>query len=148
MIKPKVKFLKIHKGAKIPKYETAGAAGFDLSTAERFTLQPNERRTVTTGLKIKIQDGYEGQVRPRSGLAHKHGITVVNSPGTIDCDYTGELMVVLLNTGSEPVTFMCPDRIAQMVVKPVEQAVVEEVFNVEDLGSTERGSSGLGSTGT
>jgi len=142
-----VKFLRVHEGGRIPEYKSEEAAGFDLSIAERVTLWPGERKTVTTGLRVKIEKGYEGQVRPRSGLAAKHGITVVNSPGTIDSDYTGELKIILLNTGNEPVTFCCPDRIAQLVIAPVAKATIVEVHSEEELGETERGSSGLGSTG-
>ena len=144
---PYVKFFKTHTHAQIPKYQTPGAAGMDLCTVERFVLAPTEIKVVDTGLRIRIPAGFEGQIRPRSGLAAKHGITVVNSPGTIDSDYTGPLMVILQNHGALPVTFACPDRVAQLVICPVERALVLVVETAEELGDTKRGQGGMGSTG-
>ena len=147
MSQPTVKFLKIAPGAQIPKYQTPGAAGMDLCSVVRKTIGPGGREVISTGLRIKIAEGFEGQVRPRSGLAAKHGITVLNTPGTIDSDYTGELKVILQNNGKEVYTVICPDRIAQLVISPVVQAEVKEISEEDELGETERGSGGLGSTG-
>jgi len=127
-----------------PRYETDGAAGLDLRADEAFRLAPGERRVVPTGLALEIPPGHEGQVRPRSGLAARHGVAMVNAPGTIDSDYRGEVKVILVNLGREPVTFARGDRIAQLVVAPVARAVLEVV---EDLSDTGRGAGGFGSTG-
>lgn len=142
---PIVKWIKLHPDAQIPKYTTEGAAGMDLHICERVDIMPGERKLVTTGLRIKIPVGFEGQVRPRSGLAAKQGITVLNTPGTIDSDYTGELKIILYNSSNETVTFMCPDRIAQLVISPVVQAANQEVIDFEE--TTERDTKGFGSTG-
>ncbi len=128
----------------LPRYETSGSAGMDLRADEAFALAPGERRLVATGLAIELPPGHEGQVRPRSGLAVKHGIAIVNAPGTIDSDYRGEVKVLLVNLGQDPVTFARADRIAQLVIAPVVQARVELV---DDLAGTGRGSGGFGSTG-
>lgn len=132
----------------LPCYETAGAAGADLraNLPDRGTLviAPGARALVPTGLRIEIPDGYEVQIRPRSGLALKHGITLPNAPGTIDSDYRGPLGVIVLNAGQEPFVVGHGDRIAQMVVAPVVQARFELV---QDLGETARGAGGFGSTG-
>jgi dUTP pyrophosphatase len=130
----------------LPAYQTSGAAGLDLSAAlsEPVTLPPGERRFIKTGLAIAIPDGYEGQVRPRSGLALKHGIGIVNSPGTIDADYRGELGVVLVNHGQEPFVVEPKARIAQLVITPVARV---DVVAVEELDETSRGAGGYGSTG-
>ena len=128
----------------LPRYETAGAAGLDLRADEPFSLAPGERRLVPTGLALEIPAGYEGQVRPRSGLAVRHGIALVNAPGTIDSDYRGEVQVVLVNLGQAPVAFDRGDRIAQLVVAPVTRVTLEVV---DDLSSTDRGAGGFGSTG-
>lgn len=117
----------------------------DLRSVEDVELKPNERRLVRTGLRVAIPAGYEGQVRPRSGLALKHGITMVNSPGTIDSDYRGELAVILINLGQDVVKLHRGDRIAQMVVAPVSRL---NVTTVEQLSETARGEGGFGSTGT
>ena len=127
-----------------PRYETDGAAGLDLRADEGFHLAPGERRVVPTGLALEIPPGHEGQVRPRSGLAARHGVALVNAPGTVDSDYRGEVKVILVNLGREPVTFVRGDRIAQLVIAPVARAVVEVV---EDLSDTGRGAGGFGSTG-
>lgn len=128
----------------LPRYETAGAAGLDLRADEPFALAPGERRLVPTGLALEIPPGHEGQVRPRSGLAVRHGIALVNAPGTIDSDYRGEVQVLLVNLGQAPVTFARGERIAQLVIAPVTRAELELV---EDLSATDRGAGGFGSTG-
>ena len=130
----------------LPDYATAGSAGLDLVAAidGEITLAPGERRLVPTGIAIALPAGYEAQVRPRSGLALKHGITVLNSPGTIDADYRGEVQVLLINHGQAPFVIKRGDRIAQMVVAPVTQIAWTIV---EQLDQTERGSGGYGSTG-
>jgi dUTP pyrophosphatase len=130
--------------AKMPCYQTAEAAGMDLCTAIEFELAPMERRLVPTGLRVAIPHGYEGQVRPRSGLALKHGVSMVNTPGTIDSDYRGEIGVLLINLGSEIVRFNQGDRIGQLVICPVARA---ELIPVAELPDTERGEGGFGSTG-
>jgi dUTP pyrophosphatase len=131
----------------LPRYETQHSAGLDLRAAleEELVVSPGERVLIPTGLRIAIEDGHEGQVRPRSGMALKHGITVLNAPGTIDSDYRGELKVILAHHGSNPHTIERGDRIAQLVIAAVSRAVLEEVT---DLDETERGSGGFGSTGT
>jgi dUTP pyrophosphatase len=128
----------------LPRYETPGAAGLDLRSDEAFTLAPGERRLVPTGLAVELPPGHEGQVRPRSGLALKHGVGMVNAPGTIDSDYRGEVGVLLVNHGQAPVSFARGDRIAQLVVAPVVQAELELV---ETLAESGRGGGGFGSTG-
>src|SRR5512138_861006 len=128
----------------LPKYETPGAAGMDLRADEAVTLAPGERRLVPTGLAVEIPPGHEGQVRPRSGLAARHGVAIVNAPGTIDSDYRGEVKVILVNLGQDPVSFARGDRIAQLVVAPVARMDVELV---EALSGTGRGEGGFGSTG-
>lgn len=131
-------------GLPLPAYATAHAAGMDVVAAEELTLAPGARHAVATGFAIAIPEGYEVQVRPRSGLALKHGITCLNTPGTIDADYRGEVKVILANLGSEPFAIARGDRIAQLVPAPVQQARFEEVA---DLDETARGSGGFGSTG-
>ncbi len=136
------------EGLGLPRYETEGAAGMDLLAAlpeaEPLTLAPGARALVPTGLAIALPRGFEAQVRPRSGLAAKNGVTVLNSPGTIDCDYRGEVKVILVNLGAEPFVVTRGARIAQMVVAPVTQAQLAEV---ETLDDTLRGAGGFGSTG-
>lgn len=131
-------------GAVLPKYQTEHAAGMDLHCSDDFTLYPNERRLIPTGLRVAIPPGFEGQVRPRSGLALKHGISMVNTPGTIDADYRGEIRVILINHGADVVTFNAGDRIAQLVICPVTRA---DLVVVDILEGTERGEGGFGSTG-
>ncbi|MEL7370111.1 MAG: dUTP diphosphatase [Myxococcota bacterium] len=128
----------------LPAYQTAQAAGLDLAAAEAVVLPPRTHRAVRTGYEIELPPGYEAQVRPRSGLAARHGVTVLNSPGTIDADYRGEIIVLLINHGAEPFEISPGDRIAQMVICPVCRADVEVV---EELSSTERGRGGFGHTG-
>jgi dUTP diphosphatase len=137
------------RGVALPSYETAGAAGADVRAnfADRgsVTLQPGARSLVPTGLRIEIPSGHEVQIRPRSGLALKHGITLPNAPGTIDSDYRGPLGVIVMNAGDVPFVIAHGDRIAQLVVAPVVQAQFDVV---ESLDNTARGSGGFGSTGT
>lgn len=136
------------EGLPIPRYETEGAAGFDLMAAisvnSPLKMEIFSRQLVPTGLRLQIPEGYEAQVRPRSGLALKHGVTVLNSPGTIDHDYRGELMVLLVNLGGEPFSVERGMRIAQMVIAPVTRVALREV-NV--LDATGRAAGGFGSTG-
>lgn len=135
------------EGAIVPEYKTAGAAGADLCAylpSQNVTLSPGKSALIPTGLFFEIPDGYEVQVRPRSGLAAKNGITVLNTPGTIDSDYRGEVKVILINLGEEEFTINNGDRIAQMVVAPVTTA---DFTFAENLSETDRGSSGMGSTG-
>ena len=133
----------------LPKYESNGAAGLDLLAAipagEEYALAPGARDMIPTGLAIALPFGYEAQIRPRSGLAAKNGVTALNSPGTIDCDYRGEVKVILINHGQEPLIITRGMRIAQMVIAPVTRAVFEER---DCLPETGRGAGGFGSTGT
>ncbi|GAB4293742.1 MAG: dUTP diphosphatase [Myxococcota bacterium] len=148
--RPKVLFAPIdaraEKSAKPPEYMSEGAAGADIFAYldEPATLKPFERKLIPTGFKIAIEDGFEGQVRPRSGLAFKKGLTVANAPGTIDSDYRGELKILVVNIGNEPVQIEPGERIAQLVISPVAQAVIEKV---KELPKTKRGEGGFGSTG-
>jgi dUTP pyrophosphatase len=132
------------EGLPVPAYATDGAAGMDVVAAEALTLAAGARHAVATGFAMAIPAGYEVQVRPRSGLALKHGITCLNSPGTIDSDYRGEVKVILANLGSEPFDIARGDRIAQLVPAPVQRAAFSEV---ESLDETLRGAGGFGSTG-
>jgi dUTP pyrophosphatase len=147
-IKVQIRQLPHGDGLPLPAYQSAHAAGLDLlaavADAEPLTLAPGRHALVPTALAIALPEGFEAQVRPRSGLAAKHGVTVLNSPGTIDADYRGEIQVILINHGSEPVVIRRGERIAQMVIAPVVQA---ELVPVESLSSTNRGSGGFGSTG-
>lgn len=128
----------------LPAYATPYSAGVDLQSVEEHILLPGERALVATGVSIALPVGYEAQIRPRSGLALKHGITLPNSPGTVDADYRGEIRVIIQNLGDEPFTIEPGDRIAQMVVAPVVQISWNEV---DVLDTTERGEGGFGSTG-
>ena len=132
------------EGLPLPAYATPGAAGMDVVAAEALTLAPGARHAVATGFAMAIPVGYEVQVRPRSGLALKHGITCLNTPGTIDSDYRGEVKVILANLGSEPFVIARGERIAQLVPAPVQLATLDEV---EALDETARGTGGFGSTG-
>ncbi|MGG7517413.1 dUTP diphosphatase [Allorhizobium undicola] len=136
------------EGLALPAYETAGAAGMDLSAAVEearpLTLSPGKRALVPTGFILQIPEGFEVQIRPRSGLAFKHGITCLNTPGTIDSDYRGEVKVLLVNLGEEDFTITRAMRIAQMVIAPVTQMAVAEV---DETSQTLRGTGGFGSTG-
>lgn len=131
-------------GLPLPAYATAGAAGMDVVAAEALTLAPGARHAVATGFAIAIPEGFEVQVRPRSGLALKHGVTCLNTPGTIDHDYRGEVKVILANLGDQPFEIARGDRIAQLVPAPVQRATLDEVA---ELDETDRGSGGFGSTG-
>jgi dUTP pyrophosphatase len=131
-------------GLPLPAYETAGAAGMDLRAAHDHVLKPGKRTLMPTGFAIALPQGFEAQVRPRSGLAVKHGVTVLNSPGTIDCDYRGEIKVPLINHGESDFEVKRGDRIAQMVVAPVARAMWREVPSLDE---TVRGAGGFGSSG-
>ncbi|MFT3722451.1 MAG: dUTP diphosphatase [Hyphomonadaceae bacterium] len=137
-----------HEGLLLPAYETADAAGMDLRAAvpeqEPMMLAPGERAMVPTGLTMALPPGYEAQVRPRSGLAAKFGVTCLNSPGTIDADYRGEVKVILINHGKDPFVIKRGERIAQMVIAPVTRATLDLV---DKLDETQRGTGGFGSTG-
>jgi dUTP pyrophosphatase len=133
-----------HENIELPTYQTSGAAGMDVRAAEQCVLAPGETRLVATGFSMAISEGYEAQLRPRSGLAIKYGITLMNSPGTIDSDFRGAVQVILTNLGHEPFEVKWGERIAQMVIAKVEQPVIQIV---DELEETERGSGGFGSTG-
>lgn len=139
-------FVQNNSDFELPQYATSASAGVDLKAAikEAITLAPLERSLVPTGLKIALPEGYEAQVRPRSGLAAKHGITVLNSPGTIDADYRGEIGVILVNLSQTPFTIHPGERIAQLVMAQFEQIQWEET---QELSKTDRGTGGFGSTG-
>lgn len=145
----RLEFKKLPHGSDLPlpRYQSELAAGLDLLAAvdAPVTLEPGKRAMVPTGLSMALPAGYEGQVRPRSGLAAKNGVTVLNTPGTIDADYRGEVKVILINLGDDAFVIERGSRIAQLVVAPVLQA---EIAEVEELSETERGSGGFGSTGT
>jgi dUTP diphosphatase len=130
--------------APLPAYMSAGASGLDLTAAEEVSLAPGARALVPTGLAVSIPPGFEGQVRPRSGIADRAGVTVLNAPGTIDSDFRGEVRVLLINLGHEPVRLPRGERIAQLVVAPVARIVWDEV---PSLDATVRGAGGFGSTG-
>ena len=149
-LRPVLRLIRLAHGAgiELPSYQTAGAAGMDLIAAVPdalpLTLMPGKRALVPTGLVFEIPEGFEGQIRPRSGLAFKHGITCLNTPGTIDSDYRGEVKVLLVNLGEEPFEITRGMRIAQMVIAAVTQATVVEVSEASETG---RGAGGFGSTG-
>jgi dUTP pyrophosphatase len=140
----RVKRLPHGEGLELPAYATHGAAGMDVLSAEDVTIAPGARHAVATGLAMAIPQGFEVQVRPRSGLALKHGISVPNTPGTIDSDYRGELKVILINHGTVPFEIRRGDRVAQLVLAPVTRA---SWLVAEELDETERGEGGFGSTG-
>ena len=144
MIRIQLKRLPHGEGLPLPAYASSEAAGLDVVAAEELTLAPGQRHAVATGFAIAIPHGYEVQVRPRSGLALKHGITCLNTPGTIDSDYRGEVKVILANLGAEPFEVRRGERIAQLVPAPVLRADFAEVDALED---TQRGAGGFGSTG-
>jgi len=146
MVKVELKTLENFKGLDLPAYETDLAAGVDLRAAidTQINLSPGERTLVATGFAMALPPGYEAQIRPRSGLAYKHGISVVNTPGTIDADYRGEVKILLINHGQETFTINRGDRIAQMIVAPETQA---DFQLVDSLSDTARGAGGYGSTG-
>lgn len=144
----KVRFLAHGRGLALPGYQSTGAAGMDLSAAvpqaTPLVLAPREIALVPTGFAMALPSGFEAQLRPRSGLAARHGVTILNSPGTIDCDYRGEIKIILINHGPKPFRIERGDRIAQLVVAPVARLAVREVI---ELDETRRGSGGFGSTG-
>jgi dUTP pyrophosphatase len=140
----RVKRLPHGEGLPLPAYATSGAAGMDVVSAEDVVLAPGARHAVATGLSMAIPAGFEIQVRPRSGLALKHGISAPNAPGTIDSDYRGEVKIILINHGDQPFEILRGDRVAQLVLAPVVQGSWMEV---EELDATERGEGGFGSTG-
>ncbi len=142
----KVQILRLPNGADLPlpSYATPGSAGMDLRSAESLTLKPGARALVCTGMAIALPENTEAQVRPRSGLAVKHGVTVLNAPGTIDSDYRGEIKVPLINLGTDDFVITRGDRIAQMVVAPVAQVMMTEVASLDE---TTRGLGGFGSSG-
>ena len=144
MMRVEIKRLPNSEGLALPAYETAGAAGMDLRAAEAATLKPGARCLMPTGLSIALPQGFEAQVRPRSGLAVKHGVTVLNSPGTIDSDYRGEIKVPLINHGHEDFIIARGDRIAQIVIASVTRIGWAEVGMLDD---TARGAGGFGSSG-
>jgi dUTP pyrophosphatase len=144
MIEIELKRLPHGEGLPAPAYATSGAAGLDIVAAEDLTLMPGQRHAVPTGFAIAIPHGYEVQVRPRSGLALKHGVTCLNTPGTIDEDYRGEVKVILANLGSESFEVRRGERIAQLIPAPVQKASFREVA---ELSETSRGAGGFGSTG-
>lgn len=134
----------LEQGTELPAYATDGAAGMDLRSTEDVELQPMQRKLVPTGVRIALPEGYEAQVRPRSGLAAKYGVGIVNAPGTIDSDYRGQIQVILINLGQDVVRFSRGERIAQLVVAPVARARLVVVNSLEE---TVRGEGGFGSTG-
>ena len=138
-----IKFQKLHPDAQIPSYAHIGDAGADVYAVTEVTVAPQKRAAIPTGLAVDIPIGYEIQVRPKSGLALKHGITVLNSPGTVDAGYRGEIQVIVINLGDEAYTFTKGQKIAQLVLKPVIQANYVE----GELGTSDRGVGGFGSTG-
>jgi len=140
-----VKIVRIRDDARVPERKSDGAAGADLFAAEEKTIYPGCRDVVWTGLRMEIPYGFEGQIRSRSGLALKHGVIVLNAPGTIDSDYRGEVGVILGNYGHAPYEIEIGDRIAQIVIASVP---VDSFIEVEEIDETERGSGGFGSTGT
>ena len=139
-----IKIEKIFSDAILPSYAHLGDAGMDVFSYETYILKPGERRLFKTGLKVEISEGYEMQIRPRSGLALNHGVTVLNTPGTIDAGYRGEVGVILINHAEKVYSIKKGDKIAQVVISSVERAVLEEV---EKLEESSRGESGFGSTG-
>ena len=143
----KIQIKKLSSSVSFPKYKTSGSSGMDIAAhiKNNIIINPGEKALIATGFSIAIPKGYEVQIRPRSGLAIKKNITVLNTPGTIDADYRGEIKVILINLGKEKFIIKNGERVAQMVVCPVVQASLEEV---EELSDTQRGSGGFGSTGT
>jgi dUTP pyrophosphatase len=145
-MRPRVLFQRMRPDAIVPLYMTPNAAGLDLCAAidAPVELAPGERAAIGTGLAVAIPDGFEGQVRPRSGLAREHGVTVANAPGTIDADFRGHVHVLLINLGTHAITVHPGDRVAQLVIAPVVQA---ELVEVDELPTSQRGAGGFGSTG-
>ncbi|MBI4816201.1 MAG: dUTP diphosphatase [Deltaproteobacteria bacterium] len=144
MTEVKIRVLPGRPELPLPAYQTAGSAGLDLIASEPARIDPQQRALVPTGLAIELPDGFEAQIRPRSGLAWKHGVTVLNAPGTIDADYRGELKVLLVNLGQHAFELAPGDRIAQLVIAKVERVALARV---EVLGPSDRGQGGFGHTG-
>jgi dUTP pyrophosphatase len=140
----KILIKRLHPDAFLPAYKTEGAAGLDVSSYQWATLAPGAHEAIATGIAIQLPPGTEAQIRPRSGLAYKHGVTVLNSPGTVDSDYRGELIILLVNHGRQDFQVKPGDRIAQMVIA---QVTLADVVEVAELGTTARGEGGFGSTG-
>ena len=147
---PTLRFTRLRPDAASPRYASDGAAGLDLAAAldAPRTIHPGERAAIPTGIAVALPPGHEGQVRPRSGLAARHGVTVLNAPGTIDEDYRGEVQVLLVNLGQDPHRIEPGDRIAQLIVSPVTRVALVEAPSTAELGPTGRGAGGFGSTGT
>ena len=143
----KLKIKKLKSSARIPKYEHGGDVGMDLYSCENYLIKPGERELISTGLSVEFDVGYEMQIRPRSGLALKKGISIVNSPGTIDAGYRGEIGVIIINHGSEDFEIKAGDKIAQAVMNKVEIVEIKEVTDEEVLGGSVRGEGGFGSSG-
>ena len=143
----RIKRLKGSNGLSLPDYETEGASGMDLRAAvtEPVLMEPGEIKLIPTGMAVSIPRGYEGQIRPRSGLALKHGVGLINSPGTIDSDYRGEIAVIMINWGDKTFTIRRGDRIAQMIISKIHRA---DLVEVDNLDSTKRGDGGFGHSGT
>ncbi len=143
----KIQIKKLSNEVLTPKYETLGSSGMDIAAyiKQDVTINPSDKALVPTGLSLSVPQGYEVQIRPRSGLAAKKGITVLNTPGTIDSDYRGEIKVILINLGKDVFVVKNGERIAQMIVSPIKQVIIEEV---KELSETDRGIGGFGSTGT
>jgi dUTP pyrophosphatase len=142
-----IKILRLPHACDLPQRATIGSAGFDLSAAitQKLEIAPGARVAIPTGIALELPLGFEGQIRPRSGLARKHGITVLNSPGTIDSDYRGEILVLLVHLGEQPVEIARGERIAQLVIARVETAITWH--EVDELGDSRRGAGGFGSSG-
>ncbi|MGB9674569.1 MAG: dUTP diphosphatase [Nanopusillaceae archaeon] len=140
----KIKVKKLDSKAIIPRYASEGSSGLDLYSIEECRVNPGEIKLIPTGISIEIPDGYEGQIRPRSGIASKYGITIINTPGTIDSDYRGELKLAIINLSKTPYSIHIHDRLAQLVISPVVKVDIEEV---NELSETQRGKNGFGSTG-
>jgi dUTP pyrophosphatase len=145
VVTPTVRIKRLRE-VELPRYHSADAAGFDLiaSISEEFVLRPLERIAIPTGIALEIPSGFEGQVRPRSGRALSEGLALINAPGTVDADYRGEIKVIVVNLGSEPLMIQPGDRIAQLIIAPVARAALVEV---EELASSDRGDGGFGHTG-
>ena len=139
-----VRIVRLNKNLPVPEYARPGDAGLDLLASEPYWVAPGARRLISTGVAIALPDGYVGLVHPRSGLAAKHGITVLNAPGTIDSGYRGEIKVILLNTSDQPFEINVGDRIAQLVIQ---EFVTAELIECDSLDETDRGTAGFGSTG-
>ena len=140
----KFKIKKLHELAVIPEYKTSGSSGMDLSSVEEVTINPFERKLVPTGLAIQLEQGYEAQIRPRSGTSIKHGLTLINCVGTVDSDFIGQIFIPMVNISNEPYTIQVGERVAQMVIAEYTKVELEVVNELEE---TERGEGGFGSTG-